>query len=92
VERRRLLCCVLLACGRGRLGGYQSLGTVAAGGEYRFDPAGAVVELGVQVERRVDVCQVAERLREVAQSLAGQPDLLRLEAKVVGVSAHLLQR
>jgi hypothetical protein len=31
-----------------------------------------VVELELQVERHVDACQVAERLREVAQLLAGQ--------------------
>src|SRR5215218_8418845 len=62
------------------------------GGEDGLYPAGAVVELGVQVERRVDVRQVAERLREVAQSLAGQPDLLGIESQVVGVSAHLLKR
>ena len=37
-----------------------------ASGEHRLDPASTVVELEVQVERCVDVRQVAERLREVA--------------------------
>ena len=41
-----------------------------AGGEHRLNPAGAVVKLEVQVERRVDERQVAERLREVSQLFA----------------------
>ena len=41
-----------------------------ASGEHRLNPAGAVVKLEVQVERRVDERQVAERLREVAQLFA----------------------
>lgn len=59
-------------------------------GEHRLYPASTVIELEVQVGDRVDERQVAERLREVAQLLAGQPDLLRVEIRVVGVRAHLL--
>src|SRR3712207_706979 len=62
-----------------------------ASGEHRLGSAGPVIELEVQVEGCVDECQVAERLREVAQLLAGEPDLLGVETEVVGVRAHLLK-
>jgi hypothetical protein len=45
--------------------------------------AGAVVELIVEVDGGVDQRQVGERLRKVAELLAGQADLLGVQAKVV---------
>jgi hypothetical protein len=60
-----------------------------ASGEQRLNPAGAVVKLEVQVERRVDERKVAERLREVSQLFACEPYLLGIETEVVGVRAHL---
>src|SRR5215211_7913958 len=56
-----------------------------ASGEHRLDPASTVVELVVQVQRCVDVREVAERLREVAQLFACEPYLLGIETEVVGV-------
>src|SRR4051794_30879056 len=46
---------------------------------------GAAVERRVQGDRRVDEGQVGERLREVADLLPGQGDLLGEQAHVVGV-------
>src|SRR3954469_9383750 len=51
-----------------------------------------LVEGRVQGERRVDQRQVGERLREVADLLAGEGDLLGVEPHVGGVGEHVLQR
>ena len=51
-----------------------------------------MVELAVEVDRRADQRQVAEGLREVPQLLAGTADLLGVQAEVVGVGMHLLER
>jgi hypothetical protein len=45
-----------------------------------------VVELVVEGDGGVDQRQVGERLREVAQLLAGLADLLGLQPQVVGVA------
>src|SRR5215831_1982297 len=60
-------------------------------GEHSADVAGPVVELVVEVDRGVDQGKVAERLGEVAELFPGQADLLREQAQVVGVGAHLLE-
>src|ERR687897_1229210 len=85
---------VRAATGRGSRGPCtnSTLALAQANREHRLDPASTVVDLVVEVERRVDERQVAERLREVAKLLAGQPNLLGVETEVVGVGAHLLQR
>src|SRR6266542_184551 len=54
-------------------------------------PVGAV-QPAVQADRRVDEGEVGERLREVADLLAGERDLLRVQAQVVRVGQHLLER
>src|SRR5215467_12083432 len=51
----------------------------------------AMVELVVQVQRRVDQCQMGERLREVALLATGEPDLLGEQAHMVGIGRHLLK-
>jgi hypothetical protein len=43
-----------------------------------------VVELSVKVDSGADQGQVAERLRDVAELLAGAADLLGEQAKMVG--------
>src|SRR5438552_4992844 len=48
-------------------------------------------ELAIQVHGRADQCEVRERLREVAEQLAGCADLLAVEPDVVGVGEHLLE-
>src|SRR6478752_10390359 len=45
----------------------------------------------VEADRRIDERQVGERLREVADLLAGQGDLLGVQARVVAVGEHLLE-
>src|SRR5438034_7211863 len=50
------------------------------------------VELTVQIEGGADQRQVREGLREVAELLARRPDLLRVQADVVRVGEHLLER
>src|SRR5207253_8387747 len=49
-------------------------------------------ELLVEVNGGTDQRQVGEGLREVPQRLARSADLLRVEAQVVGVREHLLER
>jgi hypothetical protein len=60
-------------------------GSCTSSSRYPFDIAWPAVELVVEVDRRVDERQVAERLREVAELLAGEPDLLGVQAERVGV-------
>src|ERR1700722_2664609 len=48
-------------------------------------------ELPVEAVGGADERQVRERLGEVAERLAGQADLLRVKAQVVGVGQHLLE-
>src|SRR4028119_643394 len=48
-------------------------------------------ERPVEVEGGADEGEVSKGLREVAQSLAGVPDLLGVEAEVVGVAEQLLE-
>src|SRR4028119_72833 len=48
-------------------------------------------ERPVEVEGGADEGQVGEGLREVAQGLAGVPDLLGVQPEVVGVAEHLLE-
>ena len=55
-------------------------------------PKRGLAERGVEVDGRRDQRQVGERLREVAQRLAGRADLLGVEAEVVRVGEHLLER
>src|SRR3954453_22024228 len=50
-----------------------------------------VVQVPVERDRGVDECQVCEGLREVANLLAGERDLLGVQPKVVGVGQHLLE-
>src|SRR5262245_34030257 len=45
----------------------------------------------VQVKRGADQSHVRERLREVAQRLAGRSGLLGVQPKVVGVGKHLFE-
>src|SRR5688500_17954515 len=66
-EPSALVFCWLVACDAN-----PELVFSPASGEHRLNPASTVVELEVQVERCVDVRQVAERLRKVPQLLAGQ--------------------
>src|SRR5436309_11218957 len=58
----------------------------------KVDPAGTLVELRVEVDRRVDHREERERLREVAELFSGRPDLLGEQAEVVRVRQHLLER
>jgi hypothetical protein len=51
-----------------------------------------VVELVVEVDRGVDQGQVTERLREVAELLAGAADFLGVQPKMVRVGMHFLER
>src|SRR3954465_14681013 len=53
---------------------------------------GSVVELAVQVDRGTDESEMAEGLREVAELVAGRADLFGVEAEVVAVGQHLLER
>src|SRR5947209_4491088 len=53
---------------------------------------GTVVELVVEIDRRVDQAEVAEGLGEVSQLLSGRADLLPEQADVVAVGQHLLER
>jgi hypothetical protein len=85
-EPSALVLCWLVACDAN-----PELVFSPASGEHRLNPAGPVVKLEVQVERRVDERQVAERLREVAQLFACEPYLLGIETEVVSVRAHLLK-
>src|SRR4051794_2322560 len=55
------------------------------------DVVGTVLELIVQVDRRADEREMAERLREVTDLLPRRPDLLGVKTKVVGVGQHLLE-
>src|SRR5262249_17118835 len=55
-------------------------------------PPGAMVELVVQVHRRVDEREVGECLREVPLLPTGESNLLREQAQVVGVGIHFLER
>src|SRR5277367_6395842 len=50
------------------------------------------VEVLVQADSRVDEREMRERLREVTALLAGLADLLRVQAEVVAVGVHLLER
>src|SRR5215469_13279364 len=60
--------------------GSASAGSPSPGaGEHRLEYAGPVIELVVQVEGGADQGQVAERLREVTQLLAGLADLLGVQ-------------
>src|SRR5215467_15995742 len=59
--------------------------------EHALERAETVVELVVEVDRRVDQRQVAERLREVAELLGGWADLLRVQAQAIGVGEHFLE-
>src|SRR5690349_3746031 len=59
--------------------------------EHGVDEARPVVELVVEVHGGVDEREVAERLREVAELLPREPDLLGVEAEVVRVGEHLLE-
>jgi hypothetical protein len=63
-------------------GGSVVAGSVGGAGRVA---AGAVVELVVEGDGGVDQRQVGERLREVAQLLAGLADLLGVQPQVVGV-------
>ncbi len=47
--------------------------------------------MAVEVEGGAYEGEVGEGLREVAQSLAARPDLLRVKSQVVGVGKHLLE-
>src|SRR6266540_1732377 len=51
-----------------------------------------VVQPLVDADRGVDQREVGERLREVADLLAGGVDLLGIEAEVVGIGQHLRER
>src|SRR6185437_4764823 len=53
--------------------------------------SGSMVELVIQVQRGIDQRQMGEGLREVPLLLAGQADLLREQAQVVGIGRHLLE-
>src|SRR3954470_2307471 len=63
--------------------------TVWGGGEAR---AMCSPELSVEGVGGADQREVREGLGEVAELLAGRPDLLGVQAEVVGVGLHLLER
>src|SRR5262249_31572354 len=54
--------------------------------------ASSSAELPIEVDRGADQRQVGERLREVPEQLAARADLLGVEAEVVRVGEHLLER
>src|SRR5215218_9162193 len=49
------------------------------------------VQGGVEADRRVDEGEVGEGLREVADLLAREGDLLGVEPRVIAVGEHLLE-
>jgi hypothetical protein len=51
----------------------------------------SLTQLTIEIERRRYQREVSERLRKVAEQLAGRPDLLREEPNVVAVREHLLE-
>jgi hypothetical protein len=61
-------------------------------GPGRFHVSGAVVELVVKVDGRADEGHVAEGLGKVPELLAGEADLPGVQAEVVAVTEHLLER
>src|SRR6476661_4998375 len=67
-------------------------GAPAGGPEGSVPRARPRVHGGVEGDRRVDEGEVRERLREVADLLPGQGDLLREQPHVVAVGEHLLER
>src|SRR5215207_4476038 len=60
--------------------------------EHGIHESRPVVELVVEVHGGVDEGEVAECLREIAELLPREPDLLGVEAEVVRVGQHLLER
>src|SRR5262245_66248608 len=54
--------------------------------------AATLAQLAIQVHGRADQREVSERLRKVAQRFAARPDLLGVQAEVVRVREHLLER
>src|SRR2546421_8097137 len=74
-----------------RAAGVRSPLTASVTPSDHVDATGAVVELVVEVHRRVDQREVRERLREVPELFSGQADLLREETHVVGMCEHLLE-
>jgi len=56
------------------------------------DPGDSRAEATVEVERGADQRQVGQRLGEVPWLLSGAADLLGIQAYVVGVGEHLLER